>query len=79
VKVILLRRIFNRFLMNLFSLPTYVNFAHLRESLLPFTCGVPCRPVIFLILSSNCDGLFLFATICRIVSCSFSLALLSRC
>ena len=78
-KVILMRRFFNSFVMNLVSLPTYVNFAHLRKSLLSFGSGVPCRSVCLSILSSICDGLYLlFQRICRNVPCSCSLPALSR-
>ena len=45
MKVILMGRFLNSFVMNLVSLPTYVNFAHLRESLLSFGSGVPYRSV----------------------------------
>lgn len=41
-EVILMGRCFNIFVMYLVSLPTYVNFALLHESLLPFGSVGPC-------------------------------------
>ena len=79
MKVILMGRFLNSFLMNLASLPTYVNFAHLRESLLSFGSGVPCRSVCLSVLSSICDGLYLlFPRIYHNLPCSCPLPASSR-
>ena len=65
VKVILMGRFLKSFVMNFVSFPTCVNFAHLRESLLSFGSGVPCRFVCLSVLLSICDGLYLlFPRIC---------------